>query len=80
MELNSIDGDQDRMTLDLVQRFITRELLPLEPEALQRMARNEPALLPEQEARLRSVCKEVDCGASTHLSTSEARISPSRPC
>ena len=52
--------EDHRMLLDLVQKFVRNELLPLEQEVLIREADGgDPALLPEQKAHLDKVSKEL---------------------
>lgn len=52
--------EDHRMLLDLVQKFVRNELLPLEQEVLMREADGgDPALLPEQKAHLDKVSKEL---------------------
>jgi acyl-CoA dehydrogenase len=56
--------EQARMIRDTVARFVQNELMPLEPEVLQRMARGiEPALAPEHRARLDALTREIGLGA-----------------
>lgn len=52
--------EQARMIRETVARFVQRELMPLEPEVLQRMAQGiEPLLAPEHEARLGALASEL---------------------
>ena len=51
--------EQGRLVRDLVQRFVKRELLPLEQSVLKREARGEPSLLPDELSHLRAVSKNL---------------------
>jgi acyl-CoA dehydrogenase len=51
--------EQGSMIRELVTRFVSRELMPLEAEVLRRQGRGETALQPEQMSRLRALSKEL---------------------
>jgi acyl-CoA dehydrogenase len=52
--------EEHRMLQELVQKFVERELMPLEPAVLAREAKGEPyALTAEQEAPLFARCREL---------------------
>jgi alkylation response protein AidB-like acyl-CoA dehydrogenase len=51
--------EQASMIRDLVAKFVSRELIPLEPEVLRRQGRGEPALSGEEILRLRATSKEL---------------------
>ncbi len=52
--------DEEMMLLDLVERFVDEQLMPLEPGCIERVANGEPlALLPDDEARRLALCKEL---------------------
>ena len=60
----SADGgrfdEEEQMLLDLVDRFVDEQLLPLEPDLIARLAAGEPlALLPDDEDRLLGMCREL---------------------
>ena len=53
-------SDEELMLLDLVDRFVDEQLMPLEREVIARVVVGEPlALLPDDEERLMSLCKEL---------------------
>jgi alkylation response protein AidB-like acyl-CoA dehydrogenase len=53
-------ADEERMLIDLVDKFVENELMPLEKAVMEREAAGgEVALLPEEEAPLRAKCKEL---------------------
>lgn len=53
-------SEEHRMLQDLVERFVERELMPLEPRILERDMRGQHArLTPEEEAPLLAKCKEL---------------------
>ncbi len=53
-------ADEERMLIDLVNKFVENELMPLEKAVMEREAAGgEVALLPEEEAPLRAKCKEL---------------------
>ena len=49
--------EQATMVRELVAKFVSRELIPLEPEVLRREARGEPGLSGDEIQRLRDVSK-----------------------
>jgi alkylation response protein AidB-like acyl-CoA dehydrogenase len=54
-----VDHEQSQMIRDLVAKFVSRELMPLEQDSLRRQARGDAALAPEQVAHLRAVSQEL---------------------
>ena len=53
-------AEEERMLIDLVEKFIENELMPLEKAVMAREAAGEPwALTPEEEAPLMAKCKEL---------------------
>jgi len=53
-------SDEERMLLELVDKFVQNELMPLEKAVMAREAQGgEVALLPEEEEPLRAKCKEL---------------------
>ena len=53
-------ADEERMLVDLVEQFVTNELLPLEKAVMEREAAGAPvSLLPEEEEPLLEKCKEL---------------------
>lgn len=53
-------SDEEQMLLDLVDRFVDEQLLPLETDLMARVSAGEPlALLAEDEDRLMALCKEL---------------------
>lgn len=53
-------SDEEQMLLDLVDRFVDEQLMPLEREAIARENAGQAlALLPEDEERLLGLCKEI---------------------
>jgi acyl-CoA dehydrogenase len=53
------DAEQSRMIQDLVAKFVSRELMPLETEMLRRESRGQPGLTPEDLQHLRSVSRDL---------------------
>ena len=52
--------DEELMLLDLVDRFVDEQLLPLEQDLIGRVAAGEPcAILPDDEQRLVDLCKDL---------------------
>jgi len=53
-------AEEERMLIELVEKFVENELMPLEKAVMAREAAGEPwALLPEEEAPLLEKCKEL---------------------
>ena len=53
-------SDEEQMLLDLVDRFVDEQLMPLENDVIARVAAGEPSYLPpEDEERLRTMCREL---------------------
>lgn len=53
-------SEEEQMLLDLVDRFVDEQLLPLETDLIARVSAGEPlALLAEDEDRLLALCKEL---------------------
>ena len=59
-DLSGDFGEEEVMLLDLVDRFVDEQLIPLETDLLARVSDGEPlALLAEDERRLLDLCKEI---------------------
>ena len=55
-----VHSDEEQMLLDLVDRFVDEQLLPLERDAIARVTAGQPlGLLPDDEARLLGLCREL---------------------
>ncbi|TAL04176.1 MAG: acyl-CoA dehydrogenase [Rhodospirillaceae bacterium] len=55
-----ITHDESRMIRDTVAKFVKRELIPLEPLVLKRMAKGmDPILPPEERARLEEISRDI---------------------
>lgn len=53
-------SDEEQMLLDLVDRFVDEQLMPLEQAAIERVSAGQPLeLLPDDEDRLLALCKEL---------------------
>ena len=53
-------SDEEQMLLDLVDRFVEEQLMPLEAGVIARVSTGEPmSLLPDDEDRLMALCKEL---------------------
>ena len=53
-------SDEEQMLLDLVDRFVDEQLMPLENDVIARVAAGEPSYLPpEDEERLLTMCREL---------------------
>ena len=53
-------AEEERMLIDLVEKFVENELMPLEKDVMAREAAGEPvALLPEEQEPLLAKCKEL---------------------
>ncbi|MCP3987578.1 MAG: acyl-CoA dehydrogenase, partial [Actinomycetia bacterium] len=53
-------AEEELMLLDLVEKFVENELMPLERAVLERDAQGEPPyLVPEEEQPLLDMCREL---------------------